>query len=99
MTSSGRPGIRSPHAYGRALDLNTWENPYRSPQGVYPNTWWLGRSHPRIAWRSRSHRVVQIMARHGLRWTYGVTDSQHFDAVRRGGRVLRVRGCDLTVCH
>ena len=27
-----------------------------------------------------SHRVVQIMARHGLRWTYGNGDTQHFDA-------------------
>ena len=28
-----RPGVRSPHSWGRALDLNTWENPYRSQQG------------------------------------------------------------------
>ncbi|WP_322938208.1 M15 family metallopeptidase [Nocardioides bizhenqiangii] len=95
----GRPGIRSPHSYGRSLDINPWENPYRSPQGVYPNTWWLSRSHPRIAWRSRGHQVVQIMARHGLRWTYGLNDIHHFDAVLRGGRVLRVPGCDSTVCH
>ena len=27
-----RPGVRSPHSYGRAIDLNTWENPYRSQQ-------------------------------------------------------------------
>ncbi len=76
----GRPGVRSPHAYGRSLDLNTWENPYRSPQGIVPNTWWQPRSHPRVAWRSSSHRVVRIMAAHGLRWTYGNGDTQHFDA-------------------
>ncbi len=83
----GRPGVRSPHASGRSLDLNTWENPYRSPQGTVPNTWWQSRSHPRVAWRSRSHRVVRIMAAHGLRWTYGTGDTQHFDAGahRRGG--------------
>ena len=83
----GRPGVRSPHSYGRSLDLNTWENPYRSPQGTVPNTWWQSRSHPRVAWRSRSHRVVRIMAEHGLRWTYGTGDTQHFDAAgghRRG---------------
>ena len=55
----GRPGVRSPHSYGRSLDLNTWENPYRSQQGTVPNTWWMGHSHPRVAWRSRSHAVVQ----------------------------------------
>ena len=29
----------------------------------------------------------------------GSSDIHHFDAVPRGGRVLRVRGCDLPVCH
>ena len=38
----GKPGVRSPHSYGRSLDLNTWENPYRSRQGTVPNTWWMG---------------------------------------------------------
>ena len=69
---TGRPGVRSPHSYGRSLDLNTWENPYRSARGLVPNAWWQSRSHPRIAWRSRTHPVVRIMARHGLRWTYGL---------------------------
>jgi hypothetical protein len=96
----GRPGVRSPHSYGRALDINPWENPYTSPQGVYPNRWWLGHSHPRVAWRSRDHRVVRIMNRHGLRWTYGLQDIHHFDAVPRGGRLISVRGCPAeVVCH
>lgn len=95
----GRPGVRSPHSYGRSLDLNPWENPYHSSHGWTPNAWWAGRSHPRVAWRSRGHRVVQIMSRHGLRWTYGTHDSQHFDAVPRGGRLLRVPACGVTVCH
>lgn len=77
----GRPGTRSPHTYGRSLDVNTWENPFRSAHGVVPNGWWAGRSHPRVAWRSGSHAVVRLMARHGLRWTYGASDSQHFDVV------------------
>ena len=29
-----RPGVRSPHARGRAVDINTWENPYRSATGL-----------------------------------------------------------------
>lgn len=81
----GRPGVRSPHAWGRSLDLNTWENPYRSSQGLVPNSWWASRSHPRVAWRSSTHRVVSIMRRHGLRWTYATADSHHFDAVPRSG--------------
>jgi hypothetical protein len=90
-----RPGVRSPHSYGRALDLNTWENPYRSALGTVPNRWWQPRSHPWVAWRSRAHRVVQIMAAHGLRWTYGLGDTQHFDAMAGNGRYLpRPRGCD-----
>ncbi|MBA2956192.1 hypothetical protein GON03_17775 [Nocardioides sp. MAH-18] len=84
----GRPGRRSPHAWGRALDVNTWENPYRSARGIVPNTWWQGHSHPLVAWRSRSHAVVELMARHGLRWTYGNGDTQHFDYVGVGKRAL-----------
>ena len=80
---TGRPGVRSPHAYGRSLDVNTWENPYRSAQGTVPNTWWQRRSHPRVAWRSSSHPVVELMARHGFRWTYGTGDTQHFDYVAK----------------
>jgi len=82
----GNPSVRSPHATGRALDINTWENPYRSARGIVPNTWWQPRSHARIAWRSSSHAVVRVMARHGLRWTYGNGDTQHFDYVGGGGK-------------
>jgi 5-hydroxyisourate hydrolase-like protein (transthyretin family) len=88
---TGRPGVRSPHSYGRSLDVNTWENPYRSAQGTVPNRWWQPRSHPRVAWRSRSHPVVQVMARHGLRWTYGLGDTQHFDYVGGSGRAAYAR--------
>ena len=81
---TGRPGHRSPHSWGRSLDINTWENPYRSARGIVPNGWWQSRSDARVAWRSRSHAVVQVMARHGLRWTYGNGDTQHFDYVGGG---------------
>ncbi|MBJ7356164.1 M15 family metallopeptidase [Nocardioides sp.] len=91
------PGVRSPHSYGRSLDVNTWENPYRSATGLVPNAWWQPRSHPRVAWRSRAHAVVRIMARHGLRWTYGHGDTQHFDVVRSNGKVLFPRGCSILV--
>jgi hypothetical protein len=96
----GNPGVRSPHSWGRSLDLNPWENPYRSRQGWTPNTWWVGRSHPRVAWRSRSHEVVQVMARHGLRWTYGTSDAHHFDAGGNSARMMaRWSACgDGVVC-
>jgi hypothetical protein len=74
-----RPGVRSPHARGRAVDINPWENPYRSATGLVPNSWWASRSHPKIAWRSGSHPVVRIWRSHGFRWTYGTGDSQHVD--------------------
>jgi hypothetical protein len=87
---TGRPGVRSPHSWGSSLDVNTWENPYRSAKGIVPNRWWQSHSDPRVAWRSRSHPVVRVMARHGLRWSYGNGDTQHFDYVGAGGR--RVAG-------
>ncbi len=95
----GRPGVRSPHAFGRALDLNTWENPYHSSHGWVPNSWWANRSHPRVAWRSRDHAVVQIMLNHGFRWTYGTQDSQHFDVPAGSGRVITARPYCRGVCH
>ena len=82
------------------------ENPYRSAQGLVPNSWWQSRSHPRVAWRSGEHRVVAIMRRHGLRWTYGLGDTQHFDAVPRSaqrggtdeGAPVLPRVCEEQVC-
>jgi hypothetical protein len=71
--------VRSPHASGRAIDLNTWENPYRSRTGLVPHSWWAPRSHPLVAWRSASHPVVRIWRSYGFRWTYGTGDSQHVD--------------------
>lgn len=92
---TGRRGVRSPHSFGMSLDVNTWENPYRSARGTVPDTWWQGHSHPRVAWRSRSHPVVRLMARHGIRWTYGLGDTQHFDYVgSRARAMVDPRACD-----
>ena len=84
---TGRLGTRSPHSWGRSLDINTWENPYRSAKGIVPNRWWQPRSDPRVAWRSRSHAVVRVMARHELHWSFGNGDTQHFDYVGGGKRL------------
>ena len=77
---TGNHGVRSPHSYGDAVDINTWENPSRSRVGLLPDAWWMAHSDPRYAWRSSTHAVVRIMVRHGFRWTYGLGDTQHFDA-------------------
>jgi hypothetical protein len=90
------PGVRSPHSYGRAVDINPWENPYDSRTGPVPNGWWMSRSHPRVAWRSTSHPVVVAMRDAGFSWTYGNGDSQHFDARTSSGRV--VARCATTAC-
>ena len=95
----GRPGVRSPHATGRHLDINTWENPFRSEQGLYPNAWWQAHWAPRIAWRSRAHPVVRLMARHGIRWTYGLSDTQHFNVPVGRGRMLLDPACIDIVCE
>ena len=95
----GRPGVPSPHSYGRAIDINPWENPYRSRDGWTPNTWWVSRSHPRVAWRARSHAVVSTLSSYGLRWTYGTQDAHHFDVASGTGRIIMIPGCEGIVCH
>ncbi|MBW9211599.1 M15 family metallopeptidase [Mumia sp. zg.B53] len=84
----GRPGRRSPHSTGRSIDLNTWENPYRSAWGLVPNRDWDSRRSPAaFVYRSRNHAVVRILARHGFRWL-GSADWQHFQYSGRGARHL-----------
>ncbi|MET0768252.1 MAG: Ig-like domain repeat protein [Aeromicrobium sp.] len=74
----GRPGVRSPHAYGRAIDINPFENPYRAGRWI-PNSWWHTRAVGTYAWTRSSHLVPRIMKRNGFRWTYGNLDAHHFD--------------------
>lgn len=76
----GRPGVRSPHSWGRSLDLNTWENPYYSRQdGWVPNSWWVYRDIGWLTPRSREAWLVQTMRQLGWSWTYGMSDMQHFE--------------------
>lgn len=94
----GRPGVRSPHTYGRAIDINTWENPYHSADGWVPNSWWAHRSHSRVAWRTSGHTVVSTLRNYGFRWTYGTEDSQHFDVAGGDGRIIVIPECVDVVC-
>jgi hypothetical protein len=76
----GRPNVRSPHAFGRSIDINPFENPFRYAPGKWvPNTWWSTRSVGTYAWTRRSDLVPRIMTRNGFRWTYGNSDAHHFD--------------------
>ncbi|MCH1867125.1 hypothetical protein [Nocardioides sp. CFH 31398] len=67
----GRPRDRAVSATGRSIEMNPWENPSLTPNGWVPDDWWVGRAHPRVAWRSTAHPVVRVFARHGFRWRYG----------------------------
>jgi hypothetical protein len=75
--------VLSPHAGGRALDLNPWENPYRSVVGPLPNGWYL--SH-----RPAGHAPLltagsrQVTAFTSRGWSWGGfwssgRDYQHFE--------------------
>lgn len=87
----GRPNDLSPHSLGRSIDLNTWENPYRSARGFKPNRWWNFRARPhRITYRSGNHPVVRAMRRAGIGWL-GSADWQHFQ-VDKSGRAYRHDG-------
>lgn len=75
---TGDPGSRSPHSYGSAIDLNPWENPFRSREGWLPNGWWSNKQVGKYAWKKRDHLVVRLMREAGFSWPYGASDSQHF---------------------
>lgn len=69
------------HASGRAVDFNTWENPYVSPQGNYPDEWYL-QHRPRSA-RPVLHAgdpAVRAFTSRGWTWggTWSEKDWQHF---------------------
>jgi hypothetical protein len=73
--------ILSPHAFGNAIDINTWENPYAAPTGEFPDTWYEHH-------RPRSDRSVlqpgspQVRAftSRGFVWGASYGDPQHFQS-------------------
>ena len=76
----GSPGVMSPHSWGAAVDLNTFENPYNSATGWTPTAAWAKIAIAPYSWRRPSDKVVSIMRANGFSWTYGTNDPQHFDA-------------------
>jgi hypothetical protein len=73
-------GAWSPHASGRAIDINTWENPYLSRRGPYPNSWWLSRARSNRALLRWSSLATRMFLRHGFSWGASYRDYQHFQA-------------------
>ena len=70
---------RSPHASGRSIDINPWENPYVAATGVFPNRHYLNRriKHPSLF---KSGRVgLNLVRSTGCRWGGGYADYHHFD--------------------
>ena len=76
----GSPGVMSPHAWGTAVDLNTFENPYDSATGWTPTAAWAQIDINPYTWRHSWDTVVSIMRANRFSWTYGTADPQHFDA-------------------
>jgi len=74
----------SNHAYGTAIDVNDFENPYLAPNGsVYPDDYWAHRRSPAPGvFASSSSPAVRAFTSQGLRWggLWSDPDYQHFDA-------------------
>lgn len=68
----------SPHAFGEALDINPWENPYVSRRGTLPNAWWLSRKRRGPEVFRNGSAAVAVLARQGFRWGASYRDMQHF---------------------
>jgi hypothetical protein len=75
--------VYSKHAYGTAIDVNDFENPYVASDGtVYPDRYWLSRRGPAPGvFTTSSSAAVRAFTSQGLRWggLWANPDYQHFD--------------------
>lgn len=75
--------VYSKHAYGTAIDVNDFENPYVADDGtVYPDRYWLHRRDPAPGvFSSSGSAAVRAFTSQGLRWggLWNNPDYQHFD--------------------
>ncbi|MGW8358675.1 M15 family metallopeptidase [Streptomyces wedmorensis] len=86
--------VRSPHAWGMAIDINPWENPFEARTGVFPHPYYLDRSRPHsAALQGPESLVVQAFENHGLQWggRWSQKDYHHFETptTSRPGGPLR----------
>ncbi|RZS90973.1 D-alanyl-D-alanine carboxypeptidase-like protein [Motilibacter rhizosphaerae] len=78
----GQPHVRSPHAYGIAIDVNTLENPDVARDGTWPSAHYADRSLAHPALIRPGDAVVRAFASVGWRWGASFRDYQHFDTAR-----------------
>ena len=74
--------VYSNHAYGRAIDVNDFENPYVDSHGVvYPGTYFLHRRTGAGVFGSTSSAAVRAFTDLGFTWggTWSDPDYQHFE--------------------
>jgi hypothetical protein len=75
--------VYSKHAYGTAIDVNDFENPYVADDGtVYPDRYFLSRRGPAPGvFSSSGSAAVRAFTSQGLRWggLWSHPDYQHFD--------------------
>ncbi len=75
--------VYSKHAYGTAIDVNDFENPYVADDGtVYPDRYFLTRRGPAPGvFSSSGSAAVRAFTSQGLRWggLWSNPDYQHFD--------------------
>ncbi|KRE56319.1 M15 family metallopeptidase [Phycicoccus sp. Soil748] len=75
--------VYSKHAYGTAIDVNDFENPYVADDGtVYPDRYWLTRRGPAAGvFSSSGSAAVRAFTSQGLHWggLWSNPDLQHFD--------------------
>ncbi len=74
--------VWSNHAYGRAIDVNDFENPYVASNGtVYPSPYFLHRRHGDGVLSSSRSSAVRAFTRLGFRWggLWSDPDLQHLE--------------------
>ena len=74
--------VYSKHAYGTAIDVNDFENPYVASNGtVYPSSYWLRRRGPAPGVFSSGSAAVRAFTSRGFLWgaRWAQPDYQHFD--------------------
>jgi D-alanyl-D-alanine carboxypeptidase len=74
--------VYSKHAYGTAVDVNDFENPYVADDGtVYPDSYFLRRAPAPGVFSAASSPSVQAFTNQGLRWggLWSKPDYQHFE--------------------
>ncbi|WP_420174598.1 M15 family metallopeptidase [Luteococcus sp. OSA5] len=78
---NGNPYVMSPHSYGRSVDINPVENPYRKPNGYwYPVNGrpYVDRSNRRPGMLFTDSPMTKSFHANGFKWLSGF-DWQHFE--------------------